>query len=103
MLCIGFGEAQTGEGLSPQRDAGERTPHPIEFRSTVNAALSRKRRGRSHWYRDVACEVSELRQVPHSAASATGASWARSTTQRIRTTLRVIDLARETPVAEAAE
>ena len=56
MLCIGFGEAQTGEGLSPHRVVAERTPHPIEFGSTGGDALSHKGRGRINWQGDESYE-----------------------------------------------
>src|ERR1700722_14049614 len=76
-------EAQTGEGLSPHRVVAERTPHPIEFGSTVSVALSHKGRGHGHAQRNVFFEVSETSYLHHSAASTTPAPCARSTTRSV--------------------
>src|SRR6202035_4449172 len=80
MLCIGFGEAQTGEGFSPHRVVAERTPHPTELGSTVSVALSHEGRGRSHAHRDLSFD---LHLLHHSAASTTPAPCARSTTRSV--------------------
>ena len=77
MLCIGYGEAKTGKGLSLHSVVLDRTPHPTEFGSTGGAVLSHKGRGRINAHRDV------FFRHPHSAASASGAVLPRSTTRNV--------------------
>lgn len=77
MLCIGYGEAKTGEGLSPHTHVWRETPHPNEWVLSGGVAFSHKGRERTNWHRDV------FELGVHSAASASGALVPRSTTRNV--------------------